>query len=279
MDTVVIRGGGDLATGIAHRLFNSGYNIVILEIEKPLAIRREVSFSEAVYRGEITIEGIRGVLANDMASLKKILDDGSIPICVDEKGDLIRLIKPIAVVDAIIAKKNLGTNRKMAAITIGVGPGFEAGVDVDLVVESNRGHHLGKVIHQGKTAENTGIPGTTMGYTEERIIRAAGEGLVLPFFNIGDSVEVGDIVCKVGDIEVVAMISGILRGMIPEGIFVAKGLKIGDIDPRGDREFAFTISDKARAIGGGVLEGIQYSINRKGICNGVKLTHMKDGLK
>lgn len=262
MDTIVIRGGGDLATGIAHRLFNSGYNIVILEVEKPLAIRRKVSFSEAIYEGEVIVEGIKGVFARDIVSLRSIIKDGSIPICVDEKGDLIKLIKPMAVVDAIIAKKNLGTNKNMAPITIGVGPGFEAGIDVDLVVESNRGHYLGKVIHKGRAEKNTRIPGSVMGYTEERIVRATGNGIVKVFFHIGDRVEVGDIICKVGDLDVVAKISGILRGMIKEGLFVAKGLKIGDIDPRGDKEFAFTISDKGRAIGGGVLEAIQYSTTR-----------------
>jgi xanthine dehydrogenase accessory factor len=265
MDIVIIRGGGDLASGVAYRLFMAGFKVVILEIEKPSSIRRAVSFSEAVYEGEVNIEGVRGILAKDLNDIKEILKSRHIPIYVDKKGDIIRELKPLAVVDAIIAKVNLGTNRNMAPITIGIGPGFEAGVDVDLVIESNRGHNLGKVIQEGKAAENTGIPGSTMGYTEERVIRAKANGIVKNFFKIGDRVEKGDIICQVGNIEVEAKISGILRGMIKEGLFAHEGLKIGDIDPRGIREYAFTISDKARAIGGGVLEGILYLKNERGI--------------
>lgn len=265
MNTIVIRGGGDLATGIAYRLFKSGYKVIILDIDKPLAIRRTVAFSEAVYSREITVEGVKAILGRDIGDIYEILDRNCIPVYIDEKGDIIKNIRPLAVVDAIIAKKNLGTNRDMAPITIGVGPGFEAGVDVDLVVESKRGHYLGKVIYNGKAIENTGIPGETMGYKEERIIRALDSGVVETFFSIGDTVEKGDIICKVGNVHVKAQIPGILRGMIKEGLEVSKGLKIGDIDPRGIKDYAFTISDKARAIGGGVLEGIQYLKMERGI--------------
>ena len=265
MDTVVIRGGGDLATGIAYRLFKSGYKVIILDIEKPTVIRRTVAFSEAVYSGEVTVEGVKAILGKNIEDIYEILKQNCIPVYIDEKGDVIKDLKPLAVVDAIIAKKNLGTNRSMAPITIGVGPGFEAGIDVDLVVETNRGHYLGKVIYKGKAIENTGIPGDTMGYTEERIVRALDSGVVEVFFNIGDTVEVGDIICKIGNSDVKAQIPGILRGMIKEGLEVPKGFKIGDIDPRGIKDYAFTISDKARAIGGGVLEGIQYLKKERGI--------------
>lgn len=263
MELIVVRGGGDLASGIAHRLFKTGYKVIITEIEKPVSVRRKVSFSEAVYDGEVEVEGVKGVLARDLEDIRKGLDRGYIPVYVDEKGDIIYKLEPLIVVDAIIAKVNLGTNKQMAPITIGIGPGFEAGVDVDIVVESNRGHYLGKVIHKGKAEEDTGIPGEVLGHKEERVVRASCNGIVRPLYNIGDRVAAGDVVCQVGDREVVAQIDGILRGMIREGLFVHKGLKIGDIDPRNIEEYAFTISDKARAIGGGVLEGIGFLKNKK----------------
>lgn len=263
MNLVIVRGGGDVASGIIHRLYMVGFKVVVLEIEKPLTIRRTVAFSEAVYEKEVNIEGVKGVLAKDINDIWNILDEGSVPVYIDEKGKILEVLKPMVVVDAILAKINLGTHRDMAPITIGVGPGFEAGVDVDLVVESKRGHNLGKVIYKGKAAKNTGIPGETLGFREERVICAPGEGVVKPLYHIGDKVKKGDVVCKIGDKEVIAQIDGILRGMIKEGLHVHKGLKIGDIDPRGIREYAFTISDKARAIGGGVLEGILYLKNER----------------
>lgn len=258
MDTIIIRGGGDLASGIAYKLYEAGYRVIILEIDKPLAVRRAVSFCEAVYEGEVTVEGIRGMLAKDIKDIYKILEKGSIPVYIDGKGEIIKKIKPLAVVDAIIAKKNLGTNRNMAPITIGVGPGFEAGVDVDAVIESNRGPNLGRVFYKGRAEENTGLPAPVMGYAKERVLRAPTSGIVRPLCQIGDLVKKGDVVCQVGDEKVIAEINGVLRGMIREGLEVDKGLKIGDIDPRCIRELAFTISDKARKIGDGVLETLEY---------------------
>lgn len=264
MDMVVVRGGGDLASGIIHRLYKSGFKVVVLEIEKPLSIRRAVSFSESIYSREVEIEGVKGIFAESIEDIWEILKEGNIPIYIDPNGDIINILKPLAVVDAIMAKVNLGTNREMAAITIGVGPGFDAGVDVDLVVESKRGHSLGKVIYRGYAAPNTGIPSTTLGYREERVLRAPKDGIFKSNYKIGDRVNKGDIVCYVGDVEVLAEIDGILRGILKDGLYVTSGLKIGDIDPRGQVENAFTISDKARAIGGGVLEGILYLRQRKG---------------
>ena len=263
MDIVIVRGGGDLGTGVAYRLFKAGYRVVVLDIEKPLTIRRGVSFSEAIYSGEIIVEGVQAVLAKDIDQIYQAMDYDFIPVYIDPEGKIIGEINPLAVVDCIIAKKNLGTSKKLAEITIGVGPGFEAGVDVDLVIESKRGHYLGKVIHKGMAAVNTGIPGETMGFTEERILRAGASGIVKNFYKIGDSVERGDLISQVGEVETLAEISGILRGIIREGIYVEKGLKIGDIDPRGIREYAFTISDKAMSIGGGVLEAIMYLSKNK----------------
>lgn len=265
MDLVVVRGGGDLASGIVHRLYKSGFKIVVLEIEKPMCIRRTVSFSEAIYSGEVEVEGIKGKLARSIDEIWDIIEGGSVPVYIDPNGESIDILGPLAVVDAIIAKVNLGTNRGMAPITIGVGPGFEAGVDVDLVIESKRGHNLGKVIYRGSASPNTGIPGTTLGYREERVLRAPTNGILKSNYSIGDKVNKGDIICYVGGMEVVAEIGGILRGILKEGLYATNGLKIGDIDPRGEIENTFTISDKARAIGGGVLEAILYWQQKEGV--------------
>lgn len=258
MNTVIIRGGGDIASGIAYRLFKSGYKVVILEMDKPSTIRRAVSFGSAVYSKSVEVEGIKGILTKNPKEVYQVLEDGNIPVYIDPKADLVKEIKPNVVVDGILSKRNLTTNRKMAPITIGVGPGFQAGKDVDLVIESKRGHFLGRVIYRGRAAKDTGIPGDVLGYKEERLIRANNSGRVESLFKIGDRVEKGDIVCKIGGREIKARISGVLRGMIEEGYIVKKGLKIGDIDPRGVVDYAYTISDKALAIGGGVLEGILY---------------------
>lgn len=255
MDTVILRGGGDIATGIAHRLYKSGFNVVISEIEKPTAIRRRVSFCEAIYSGEIEVEGVKAVLSTE----EDVLDNiklGLVPVLIDENCSLAYDLKPLAVVDSILAKKNLGTKKNMAPITVGVGPGFSAGDDVDLVVETNRGHYLGRVIEEGKAIENTGIPGTIQGYTAERVVRASAGGQVNNMKEIGDIVKKGDLLCTTGGIEVRANIGGVIRGLIKEGLDVKKGMKIGDIDPRGIVEYTYTISDKARAVGGGVLEAI-----------------------
>ncbi|CAK7075397.1 molybdenum hydroxylase [Tissierella sp. P1] len=258
MELIIIRGGGDIATGIGHRLFMAGFKVIILDIEKPLAIRRRVSFCEAVYNGEIIVEGVKAILTRNLEEIYEAINNGIIPVYIDGKGEIINSIKPIAIIDSILAKKNLGTTKDMAPMTIGIGPGFEAGVDVDLVVETKRGHFLGKVIHKGKAEDDTGIPGDILGYKEERIIRAEANGIFKSYYNIGDKVEVGDIICETSGQKVRARISGILRGIIKEGLYVEKGLKIGDIDPRGIEEYVYTISDKARAVGGGALEGIMY---------------------
>lgn len=265
METVIIRGGGDIATGIAHRLFKAGFKVLVLDIEKPLAIRRKVSFCQAMYSGEIIIEGVKGVLSKNIGEVYENLEKGYVPVYIDEKAETIKEIKPLVVVDSILAKRNLGTNRDMAPITIGVGPGFEAGKDVDLVVETSRGHFLGRVINEGTAIENTGIPGSIMGFTEERVIRAKGNGIIENYFKIGDLIEKGENVCKTGEVQVEAKISGVIRGLLKDGLSVKEGLKIGDIDPRGIVEYSSTISEKARAVGGGVLEGIMCLKKERGL--------------
>ena len=258
---ILIKGAGDLATGIAYRLKKSGFDIVMTEIDKPTTVRRTVAFSQAVFDNEIVIEGIKGVKVNNINEIYKEINQGNIPIIIDEKAEIIKELRPDVVVDAIIAKKNLGTNIKDAPIVIGVGPGFEAKVDCHLVVETKRGHYLGKVIEEGSAIPNTGVPGNIGGYTKERIIRASSNGKIKPVVSIGDFVKKGDIVAYVDGVEVLAQIDGIVRGMLQEGIEVFKGMKSGDIDPRCEKDHCFTISDKARSIGGGVLEAIMYMKN------------------
>lgn len=255
MDIVIIRGGGDIATGIAHRLFKAGFNVLISEIENPTAIRRKVSFCEAVYSGQAEVEGVKAILSQK-EDIKKIIESKNIPLVIDKNCHIAYSLRALALVDSILAKKNLGTKMDMAPITIGVGPGFSAKVDVDLVVETNRGHFLGKVIEEGEAIKNTGIPGNIRGYTSGRLIRASGDGSIKNLARIGDIVKKDDLISLIGDCEVRAKIDGVIRGLIKEGSRVKKGMKIGDIDPRGLVEYTYTISDKARSIGGGVLEAI-----------------------
>ncbi|MFZ5966944.1 MAG: selenium-dependent molybdenum cofactor biosynthesis protein YqeB [Bacillota bacterium] len=257
-DIVVIRGGGDLATGIGQRLHNSGFRILVLEIETPQVIRRTVAFAQAVFDGSTVVEGIKAVKVTGVEQIKRAWDDGVVPVMIDKSCSILNQMSPDVVVDAILAKKNLGTHRGMAPITIGVGPGFEAGVDVDIVVETERGHDLGRLVYRGYAAKDSGIPGEIMGYGKERVIKSPCDGKIRHLCRIGDSVVKGQAIVMVGHTEVKASIDGVLRGLIMEGLEVQEGLKIADIDPRNIEEHCYTISDKARAIGGGVLEAILY---------------------
>ena len=259
---VVIKGAGDLATGIAYRLNKSGFDVVMTEIDKPTTVRRTVAFSQAIFDNEVEIEGIKGIKVRNINEIYDEIKKNNIPVIIDKKADIIKELKPEAVVDAIIAKKNLGTSIKDAPIVIGVGPGFEAKVDCHLVVETKRGHYLGKVIENGTAIPNTGVPGNIGGYTKERIIRASADGEIKPVVSIGEFVMKGQVVAYIDGVEVLAEIDGIVRGMLQEGIEVFKGMKSGDIDPRCEKDHCFTISDKARSIGGGVLEAIMYMSNK-----------------
>ena len=174
---IIVRGGGDLATGTIHRLWAAGFPVLVLETDHPAAIRRQVAVCEAVYEGSATVEGMEAVLIKDTAEAKKVIDTGKVPLIVDPDGASITALKPDVVVDAILAKKNLGTNRSMAPLTVGLGPGFTAGVDVDIVIETMRGHNLGRIIREGSAIPNTGIPGNIGGYTAERVIHAGAEGI------------------------------------------------------------------------------------------------------
>ena len=266
-DLVIVRGGGDIATGTIYKLVKSGFHVLILEITHPSAIRRNVAFSEAVYEGKWQVEDMTCYLANDMKEAKQIMQTGSPALMIDPKGEMIEKLKPIAVVDAILAKKNLGTTRDMAPITIALGPGFTAGKDVDVVVETMRGHRLGRIMKEGSAIPNTGIPGVIKGFGKERVIHSPAEGILRNICHITDMVTKGQILAKIetpdGEIiDVPASMDGLLRGLIRDGYPVTKGFKIADIDPRAEEyDNCFTISDKARCIAGGVLEALLYLKN------------------
>lgn len=258
---IIVRGGGDLATGTIHRLWSCGFRVLVLETAAPAAIRRQVSVCEAVFDGKTLIEGMMAVRIERADQIEEIFAENQVPVLCDPEGESIAALRPEIVIDAILAKKNLGTYRDMAPLTIGIGPGFTAGNDVDVVIETKRGHNLGRVIRSGSAAPNTGIPGDIGGYTKERVIHAAAAGTVRNIRNIGEIVKAGEMIARIeGDGEetaVEATISGIIRGLIRDGYVVPKGFKIADIDPREQElQNCFTISDKARCIAGGVLEAV-----------------------
>lgn len=261
---VIIRGGGDLATGVAEVLYQSGFKILILDIAKPSSIRRSVCFSEAIYDGETKVEDIICKKVENENEIESCWNKKIIPIMVDEKGEIIKKIKPDVVVDSIIAKKNLGTTKDMAPITIALGDGFEAGKDVDIVIETMRGHNLGRIITNGRAMKNTGIPGEIKGVSKDRVIYSLADGKFSSIKKIGDTVQKDKIIGYVGDVEIRGKISGVLRGIIREGYQVTKNMKIGDIDPRiEEKNNCFTISDKARSLGGAVLRAIMFRLKEE----------------
>ncbi len=267
-EIVIVRGGGDIASGVIHRLHRSGFRVIVLEIEKPTMVRRTVSFGNAIYEGQYTVEGVKAVrVGNNKEDIFNVLESENIPILIDKDCDILRKIQADILVDATLAKKNLGITKDMAGIVIGVGPGFNAGVNVDAVVETYRGHNLGKVIFQGTAKADTGTPGAIMGYDKERVLRAPISGNMKNVCKIGDTVKKDDIIAYIEDGSnketVKAYINGVLRGLIKDGLYVKKGLKIGDIDPRNLVQNCYSISDKARAVGGGVLEAVLYLKNRR----------------
>ena len=255
---VVVKGGGDLATGVSHRLHRAGMMVVVTELARPMVIRRSVSFASAVFEGEIVVDGVKACLVDEVDAVHHLLDQGIIPVIVDPDASIIQRLRPKVVVDAIMAKRSLGTSVDDAPVVIGLGPGFTAGVDVHTVIETMRGHHLGKVIMEGSALPDTGVPGSIEGHTRDRVLRSPGEGRFSACASIGDQVEAGDVVAHVDGRPLPTRISGVLRGILHDGLEVREGQKVGDVDPRGVVEHCFTISDKARAIGGGVLEAIMH---------------------
>lgn len=259
---ILIKGAGDLATGVAWRLRRCGFMVVMTEIGEPTTVRRNAAFSEAVYEGMVTVEGITAQLLEIPAQIYASLNYKLIPLVVDPQGAIIKELKPEIVVDAIIAKRNTGTGIDAAPLVIGLGPGFEAGKDVHLVIETNRGHNLGRVISKGSAEPNTGIPGIVNGHGAERVLRSPADGRMMPYCQIGDYIESGDVIAKVNGVPVLAPFTGTIRGLLREQTPAFRGMKIGDIDPRYCPELCGKISEKALAIAGGVLEAVVTYLNK-----------------
>jgi xanthine dehydrogenase accessory factor len=259
--TVLIKGAGELATGVAHRLSKCHFKVCLTEIHQPQAVRRGVAFSEAVYQGEKEVEGVIAKLISTPDEIMPVWQEGKLPLLIDPEARVKDILKPDVLVDAIIAKKNLGTKISDAPLVIGLGIGFRAGKDVHAVIETNRGHNLGRVILQGEAEPNTGIPGNIAGISAERVFRAPGPGLFLSRKKIGDYVEADEVIALVGGVPIKALIGGIIRGLLRDGAEVHQGMKVGDVDPRRIEGFCYTISDKSRTIAGGVLEAILSHFN------------------
>lgn len=269
-DLIIVRGGGDIATGTIMKLHQCGFPVLILEIPNPSAIRRNVAFCEAVYQGSQTVENVTCYLAKDSKEAAAFLTEGKLTMLIDPLGDCLKDFWPLALVDGILAKKNLGTTRDMAPITVALGPGFTAGEDVDAVIETQRGHNLGRVIYEGSAAPNTGIPGKIAGFDKERVIHSPAAGILRNVASITDTVKKGQTIAMIEagteEIPVPASLDGLLRGLIRDGYPVTKGFKIADIDPRADEyNNCFTISDKARSIAGGALEAILHLKKERGL--------------
>lgn len=268
---VILRGGGDIASGIAQKVFRSGFPLIITETENPTMVRRTVSFAECIYSGRMEIEDlfserVQGeILSEKLDFAMRLLKRDTIPVLVDPECEILELVKPKILIDAILAKKNLGTQIDHAQIVIGVGPGFDAGSDCHAVIETARGHDIGRIIFDGSASENTGIPGPIGGYTSERLLRSPEKGTFKSIKKIGDQVSKGDLVAKVDEFEIFSEIPGVIRGLIRDDLLIPKGFKVGDIDPRAKPEHCMTISDKSRSIAGGVLEAIFILLKKQAI--------------
>ena len=262
---VTVKGAGDLATGVMHRLSRAGFAVMATELPHPTVLRRTVAFAEAVTLGQMTVEGITACRASSIEDVQAALKHGLVPIVVDPGGTVFRQLQPGVLVEATLSKYNSGITKDDAPVVIALGPGYEAGKDVHAVIETNRGHNLGRVYLQGFAEPDTGVPGTIGGYAGERLLRAPCAGRLYGVRQIGDQVQAGETIAVVKSneetISITAAISGILRGLVRNELEVNIGMKVGDIDPRAVREHCFTISDKSRAIGGGVLEAIMYFMN------------------
>lgn len=255
---ILIRGAGDLASGVALRLWRSGFRVVMTELPRPTTIRRTVAFSEAVTAGETVVEGVTARRAADAHEALSLLEQGVLPVLADPDCSCRADLRPLALVDAILAKRNLGTAITDAPIVIGVGPGFTAGLDCHAAVETMRGHTLGRVLYRGSPLPNTNLPGLIGGFAGERVLRAPADGVFREALRIGDRVKAGDVAGWVGESPMVCTIDGVLRGLLASGVPVHQGMKAGDVDPRNDPAYCRTASDKALAIGGGVLEAILH---------------------
>ncbi len=255
---VVVKSGGDLGTGVAWRLHRCGFRVLVTETARPTVIRRAVAFASAVYEGRVAVDGVGARLVEDDATIADAWAAGDVPVLVDAGGASIERLQPDAMVDAILAKRNTGTRISDASIVVALGPGFCAGVDCHAVVETKRGHDLGRVLLEGSAAPNTGVPGSVGGESARRLLRAPTEGVFRAARAIGDRVRAGDVVAHVGDAPLCSQLDGVMRGLLHDGLTVSGGAKVGDVDPRGVVSHCLTISDKALAVGGGVLEAILH---------------------
>lgn len=255
---ILVKGAGDLASGIACRLHQCGFSIVMTDLPVPTAVRRTVAFSRAIYEGSASVEGSTARRCTTLGEAQAVLNAGDIAVLPDPEASILQQWKPDVVVDAILAKRNLGTAIEDAPIVVAVGPGFTAGVDCHCVVETKRGHYLGRCIYEGSAIPNTGVPGDIGGYTTERILRAPCAGIFEPVVQIGDTVEKGTVCGTVNGEPMRSQIPGVVRGLLQSGVAVTQGMKSGDVDPRCAPEHCYSVSDKARAVGGGVLEAVLH---------------------
>jgi xanthine dehydrogenase accessory factor len=258
---ILIRGAGEMATGIAHRLASCHFQVCMTETSNPQAVRREVAFSEAVFDLEKEVEGITAKRVESIGRISEVWREGKIPILIDPEAKVKDFLKPDVLIDATLAKKNLGTKITDAPLVIGLGPGFHTEKDVHLVIETNRGHDLGRIISNGEAEPNTGIPGAIGGYTEERVIRAPKGGQFNALKKVGDDVRANEKVGIIENMAVQSRIAGVIRGLLRDGTEVWKGMKLGDVDPRGIKAHCYTISDKARTISGGILQALLEHFN------------------
>jgi xanthine dehydrogenase accessory factor len=268
---VAVKGAGDLASGVIHRLIRAGFAVMAAELPEPTVVRRTVAFAEATALGRVTVEDVTACLATSPSEIAVALAQGQVPIVIDPGGAMLRQMQPVVLVEATVSKRNSGVSQADAPVVIALGPGYEAGKDVHAVIETQRGHNLGRVYLHGSAAANSGVPGAIGGYTVERLLRAPCAGIIQGVRQIGDSVARGESVAVIktsagGDeqtVPVIAAIDGVMRGLVRDGLHVTPGMKVGDIDPRAVRAHCFTISDKSRAIAGGVLEAMLYLLARK----------------
>ena len=258
---VLLRGGGDLATGVAYRLHHAGFPVIVTELPHPLVVRRRVALATAVLEGELLVEDLRGVRAGSPAEAWDLAQTGAIPVLISPELPALPLAPSLTIVDARMAKRNIDTTIDQAPLVIALGPGFTAGADCHAVIETNRGHRLGRVIRQGSAEPDTGTPGIVGGKGRERVLRAPAGGTTSWRVDIGDRVREGQLMGDVAGIDIAAPFDGVVRGLIAPGTPVAAGYKIGDVDPRDDLTAPYTISDKALSIGGGVLEAILVYLN------------------
>jgi xanthine dehydrogenase accessory factor len=258
---ILIRGAGEMATGVAHRLASCLFKVCMTETPNPQAVRREVAFSEAIFDSEKEVEGVTAKRVESADHISEVWKEGKVPILIDPEAEVKDFLKPDVLIEATLAKKNLGTKITDAPLVIGLGPGFHAGKDVHLVIETNRGHDLGRIIANGEAEPNTGIPSSIAGYTEERVIRAPRAGNFKALKKIGDGVRVNEKVGIIGNTVVRSRIAGVIRGLLRDETEVWKGMKLGDVDPRGIKAHCHTISDKARTISGGALQAILEHFN------------------